>query len=124
MKDIFDATILCKHCNTKMKQVSVIKKGFRLRAIQCDQCNERIIHPTDLHKLENFNNLKQKTYNVKLRVVGNSHAISIPKEIVDFINDMNKSVSSHVNDMVKLCLEDFGKVSLCFNDQEEIKQRW
>jgi len=106
-----------------MKPASVIKRGFRLRAVQCPKCSERIIHPTDLHKFESFNNLKQKTYNVKLRVVGNSHAISIPKEIVDFINDMNKSIPSHVNDMVKLCLEDFGRVSLRFND-EEIKQRW
>lgn len=123
MKDIFDAKILCSHCDSEMKPASVIKRGFRLRAVQCPKCSERIIHPTDLHKFESFNNLKQKTYNVKLRVVGNSHAISIPKEIVDFINDMNKSIPSHVNDMVKLCLEDFGRVSLRFND-EEIKQRW
>jgi hypothetical protein len=106
-----------------MQPSEVFKRGFRLRAIQCPKCSEKIIHPTDVHKFESFNNLKQKTYNVKLRVVGNSHAISIPKEIVDFIGDMNKNMSHHMNDMVKLCLEDFGRVSLSFND-EGSKEKW
>lgn len=123
MKDIFDAKILCKHCNVEMQPAEVFKGGFRLRAIHCPKCNDRIIHPTDLHKFESFNNLKQKTYNVKLRIVGNSHAISIPKEIIDFINDMNKNMDSHMNDMVKLCLEDFGRVSLSFNDQIR-REKW
>jgi hypothetical protein len=123
MKDIFDAKILCKHCNVEMQPSEVFKGGFRLRAIKCPGCNEKIVHPTDLHKFENFNNIKQKTYNVKLRVVGNSHAVSIPKEIIDFINDMNKNMDNHMNDMVKLCLEDFGRISLLFNDQER-REKW
>jgi hypothetical protein len=53
-----------------------------------------------------------------LRVVGNSHAVSIPKEIVDFINDMHRGMSRQMDDMVKLCFEDFGKLSLSFIDQE------
>mgnify|MGYP005866972373 CR=1 FL=1 len=123
MKDIFDAKILCKHCNVEMQQINVVKGGFALRAISCPKCNDKIIHPTDLHRLESFNNMKQKTYNVKLRVVGNSHAISIPKEIIDFINDMNKGMNNHMDDMVKLCLEDFGKVSLRFNDEIR-REKW
>ena len=123
MQDIFDAKIFCKHCNVEMQPSEVFKQGFRLRAIQCPQCKNKIIHPTDIHKFESFNSLKQKTYNVKLRVVGNSHAISIPKEIVDFINEMNKNMSYRMNDMVKLCLEDFGRVSLSFNNQER-REKW
>lgn len=123
MKDIFDAKISCKHCDIQMEPSFVVKRGFKLRAIECPMCKERIIHPTDQHKFESFNNLKQKTYNVKLRVVGNSHAVSIPKEIIDFINDMNKSMNSHIDDMVKLCLEDFGKISLNFNDHPR-RQKW
>lgn len=123
MKDIFDAKILCKHCNVEMQPSEFFKRGFRLRAVECPKCNEKIVHPTDLHKFENFNNLKQKTYNVKLRVVGNSHAISIPKEIIDFINEMNSHMNNHMNDMVKLCLEDFGRVSLNFNENMR-KEKW
>ena len=117
MKDIFDAKILCKECDVEMKPLVIEKSGFRLRAIQCPRCSQKIIHPSDLEKFNHYNNLKRKTYSVKLRIVDNSHAISIPKEIVDFINDMNHSFHTNMNDMVKLCFEDFGKISLNFLDE-------
>lgn len=123
MKDIFDAKISCKNCNIEMKPLVVIRGGFKLRAVQCPKCEERIIHPADLHNLQQYNDLKRKTYSVKLRVVGNSHAVSIPKEIVDFISDMNRNMPQHMNDMVKLCVEDFGKISLNFIDGEA-KRKW
>ena len=110
MTDIFDATILCNKCDIKMKPIIVNKSGSELRAIQCPKCNERIIHPADLNCLEHFNNLKGKTYNVKLRMVGNSHAISIPKEIVNFIREQEKIV----DDMVRLHLDGMKKLSLRF----------
>ena len=124
MKDIFDAKILCKNCDVEMKPVSLVKMGFRLRAVQCSKCGERIIHPSDLNSLERYNNLRGKTYSVKLRVIGNSHAVSIPKEIVDFINGANSGVSRQMNDMVKLCLEDFGKLSLnFFEDPQNVEEK-
>jgi DNA-directed RNA polymerase subunit M/transcription elongation factor TFIIS len=123
MKDIFDAKISCKNCNVEMKPMVVEKKGFKLRAVQCRKCGEKIIHPYDFGKMKQYDDMKRKTYNVKLRVVGNSHAISIPKEIVDFINDTQRQMSRHMNDMVKLCFEDFGKLSLKFFDEGDIKWR-
>ena len=117
MKDIFDAKIMCEKCDAKMEPIELEKSGFVLRAVQCPQCKERIIHPGDLGNFNQYNSLRGKTYSVKLRVVGNSHAISIPKEIVDFINDMNHRMSMDMNDMVKLCFEDFGKISLNFMDE-------
>lgn len=108
----------------EMKPSNIVKKGFELRAVECPKCQEKIVHPVDLHRLQEYNNLKRKTYNVKLRMVGNSHAISIPKEIVDFINSMNKSMSRHMNDMVKLCFEDFGKVTLNFMNDHERRNKW
>ena len=110
MTDIFDTTILCKKCNTKMQSFILNKAGAELRAVKCPKCSDQIIHPADLNSLENFNNIKGKTYNVKLRMVGNSHAISIPKEIVDFIRHQEKMM----DDMVKLCFEDMHKLSLSF----------
>ncbi|MBU0466712.1 MAG: hypothetical protein KJ718_05615 [Nanoarchaeota archaeon] len=124
MKDIFDAKISCKNCNVEMKPMVLIKKGFKLRAVNCPKCNEGIVHPFDLHKLQHYNDLKRKTYKVKLRVVGNSHAISIPKEIVNFINEMNSNMSRHMNDMVHLCLEDFGKLSLDFIHNQDQRKKW
>src|SRR3989344_414707 len=108
MTDIFDNTILCKNCNIKMQKTIVHKNGLELRAIMCDKCKSQIIHPADLNNMQNFNQLKDKTYNVKLRVIGNSHAISIPKEIVEFINHQERMMDN----MVRLCFEDMNKLSL------------
>tara|TARA_Y100000310_G_scaffold344303_1_gene456304 strand:+ start:4668 stop:5084 length:417 start_codon:yes stop_codon:yes gene_type:complete len=125
MVDIFDAKILCKNCNCEMKKVIVNKKGFGLRAVQCGKCNDLIVHPSDVNAMDHFKDLKGRTYRVKLRMVGNSHAISIPKEIVNFINEMNGQVRKDMDDMVKLCFEDFGKLSVRFGDdlQRRAKER-
>ncbi len=114
MTDIFNETILCKSCNITMKQIIVNKQGLELRAIQCPKCQKQIIHPADLNGFENFKNLKGKTYNVKLRVVGNSHAVSIPKEIVEFMRHQEKMM----DDMVRLCFEDMHRLSLNFGSEE------
>jgi hypothetical protein len=110
MTDIFDATILCKHCNKKMNPTVVNKQGSELRAIQCVKCKDLIFHPADLNSLDSFKNLKGKTYNVKLRIVGNSHAVSIPKEIVNFMHQQERIM----DDMVKLHLDDMRRMSLVF----------
>jgi len=59
-------------------------------------------------------------------MVGNSHTVSIPKEIVDFmneqhkrINEQNRSISREMEDMVRLAFEDFGRLSLNFFDEGE-----
>ena len=100
-----------------MQHKVVSKNGAEIRAVECPKCNDQIIHPTDLAHLERFNNLKGKTYNVKLRMVGNSHTISIPKEIVNFINQQEKIMDG----MVRLCFEDMHRISLRFRrfDREE-----
>ena len=115
MADIFDNIILCKHCNRKMEKTIVNRQGFELRAVVCKHCNENIIHPADINGLENFKNLKGKTYNVKLRVVGNSHAVSIPKEIVEFMHQQERMM----DDMVRLCFEDMHHLSLNFGGDED-----
>lgn len=116
MTDIFDAKILCKNCNSEMKQGFVDRDGAELRAVKCVSCGDVIVHPADLNSFEHFKGLKGKTYNVKLRVVGNSHAISIPKEIVNFMNEMHRSAKKDMDDMVRLCFEDFRRLSVNFGD--------
>ncbi|MEK6898624.1 MAG: hypothetical protein AABW79_00830 [Nanoarchaeota archaeon] len=115
MTDIFEQTVLCKDCHKKMEQTIVQKNGFELRALVCPQCSQKIIHPADVNNFEHYNNLKGKTYNVKLRVIGNGHAISIPKEIVDFIQQQEKMM----NDMVKLCFEDMHRLRLDFGGEDD-----
>lgn len=114
MTDIFDNTILCKKCGTKMKKVRLDKNGFVFRAMICPKCNLKIIHPVDEEEYRKFTNLKNKTFNVKMRLVGNSYAVSIPKEIVSFMREQEKIM----NEMVKLCFEDIGRLSLNFGEQD------
>lgn len=115
MTDIFDNAILCKNCKKIMKPALLNRNGFNLRVIRCDKCNETIVHPNDKKEYENFMALKQKEFNVKMRMVGNSYAVSIPREIVDFMHDQE----SLMNNMVRMCFEEAGRISLNFTPQNE-----
>ena len=110
MVDLFENTILCHNCDKKMGREDVLQNGFKIRSIKCPNCKNRILHPDDLHGYDYFKNLKDKRYKVKLRFVGNSYAVSIPREIVDFMNDQDKKM----NEMVDLCFEELGRISLHF----------
>ncbi len=119
MADIFDNAILCNNCKKVMKQVLVSKNGFNLRALKCEKCGEIIVHPVDKQEYDNFMRLKNKEFEVKMRLVGNSYAVSIPREIVNFMKEQEKMM----DDMVKLCFEDIGRVSLNFNSSESNNEK-
>lgn len=114
MADIFDNQILCKKCSRQMKPELISKNGFNLRCIKCNKCGEIIIHPADRQEYENFMRLKNKEFSVKMRMVGNSYAVSIPREIVDFMREQEKMI----NDIVRLSFKDAGRLSLMFNTPE------
>jgi len=113
--DLFNHKILCKKCDKEMINGQILKNGFVLRVKNCDKCNEKIIHPHDEQEYKRFVNLKNKEFKVKMRLVGNSYAVSIPKEVVLFMRQQEKVF----NDMVRLCFEDLGKLSLNFGVQKE-----
>jgi DNA-directed RNA polymerase subunit RPC12/RpoP len=115
MADIFDNSIMCSECNAKMKRSDFEKAGFLFRAVSCPKCSKRIIHPLDEQEYNRFVNLKKKEFHVKMRVVGNSYTVSIPKEIVSFMKEQEKIM----NDMVRLCFENFGRLSLNFEEAKE-----
>lgn len=109
--DIFDNPILCRKCKKEMKPELISRNGFNLRTLKCQKCGEIIVHPADKAEYENFIRLKQKEYEVKMRMVGNSYAISIPREIVDFM----KEQETMINNMVKLSFDNANRLSLMFN---------
>lgn len=109
--DIFNNKILCGKCDLRMQPTRVSKNGFELRAISCPKCLSITIHPKDEQEYSDFVNLKKKIFSVKMRFVGNSYAVSIQKEIVDFMKEQEKVM----DDMVNLCFEEFGRISLNFN---------
>ena len=98
-----------------MKSVEIIKNGFTLRAVECEKCREKIIHPKDEQEYNNFINLKNKTFRVKMRIVGNSYAVSIPKEIVDFIKDQERVM----DDFVRVAFNNARKLNLFFGEEAE-----
>ena len=102
-----------------MEKAQIAKNGFVLRAMVCPKCNEKIIHPVDEQEYNRFANLKNKEFQVKMRLVGNSYTVSIPKEIVSFIKEQEKIM----NDMVKLCFEDLGRLSLNFGNVQDIETK-
>jgi DNA-directed RNA polymerase subunit RPC12/RpoP len=113
MSDIFDSIILCKKCGKKMQKLESEKNGFRIRFVVCPKCGEKILHPVDELEYQRFKSLKDKEFRVKMRLVGNSYAVSIPKEIVSFMEHQEKIM----DEMVRLCFEDFGRVSLNFGEK-------
>ncbi|MFH1327091.1 MAG: hypothetical protein ABIH59_03115 [archaeon] len=116
MTDIFDNPILCKKCKKEMQKAQICKNGFILRAVICPKCSCKVLHPVDESEYNRFINLKNREFRVKMRLVGNSYAVSIPKEIVSFMKEQEKMM----NDMVRLCFEEAGRVSLNF---EELLER-
>ncbi|MEK6956108.1 MAG: hypothetical protein AABW52_05590 [Nanoarchaeota archaeon] len=104
--DIFEHTVLCNKCNSKTKKNNALLEGFQVRTLECNKCSEVIYHPGDLKEFENFKSLKSRDFDVKLRMVGNSFCISIPKELIDF----HKQGEKEFNNIMKLNLESPGKI--------------
>ena len=98
-----------------MKPLLLTRNGFNLRTIHCKECNQTIIHPSDKQEYEEFMRLKKKDFEVKMRMVGNSYAVSIPREIVDFMQEQENMIDN----MVKLSFEEAGRISMRFNTPEE-----
>lgn len=96
-----------------MQKANVSRNGIILRAVVCPICHDKIIHPVDEHEYTKFKNLKGKEFRVKMRLVGNSYAVSIPKEIVSFMKDQERIM----DDMVRLCFEDMKRLSLRFGGE-------
>jgi DNA-directed RNA polymerase subunit RPC12/RpoP len=126
--DLFENTVLCKNCGKKMKPISLEKNGFRMRALKCPSCSNHIIHPIDLEEFNKFNSLKNRQFQVKLRLVGNSYTVSIPREIVNFMREeeqetnIHKKMQDHMHkqmqvmeQMVTMAMEEANKIGLSFN---------
>ena len=64
----------------------------------------------DLQEYNNFEKLKQKEFKVKLRFVGNSYAVSIPREIIDF----QEEIAKEIDKILYMSLEEPEKLSIFF----------
>ena len=114
MTDIFDTKITCNKCNIAMNKGELVKNGFSLRMVECLKCGDRIMHPGDMGEYNQFVELKNKEFRVKLRIVGNSYAVSIPREIINFMQEQEKMM----NDMVSMCFDSAKRLNITFGERE------
>ncbi len=113
MADLYDTTIVCDQCNKKTEKTAVPKDGFTLRGWTCPSCRKTWLHPDDMREYDEFKKLHQREFNVKLRMVGNSYTVSIPREIIDFESEMEE-VAQQMDQMLRMMLEEPGKLSIFF----------
>lgn len=113
MKDIFETNVMCNKCNTQTTKANILKDGFKLRYFECPKCNQRWYHPGDMKEYEEFKNLKRREFNVKLRMVGNSFSVTIPREIIDFEEKFTQ-LEKEMDQILKLSLDEPGKIILRF----------
>src|SRR3989344_318513 len=110
MADLFNTTVLCEDCNRKTSKGELYRDGFRLRYWECNNCNKKYFHPLDEQSYKDFQTLRQKEFHVKLRMVGNSYTVSIPKEIIEFEEEFDREL----NKLINLSLDEPGKISIFF----------
>ena len=108
MADIYESTILCGKCDTKLEKAYAIRNGFKLRIWHCPNCKGQIIHPHDEQLHRQFLELQRREFEVKLRQVGNSWAVSIPKEIIKFEEVTETKV-------IKMSMDEPGRLSIFFS---------
>lgn len=116
MNDLFDAEIRCRGCKVKTNKSSMFKDGFKVRYSECPKCTNKWYHPTDLRDYEEFKKLKEREFHVKLRMVGNSFSVTIPKEIIEFEEQFNR-MEKEMDTIMKLCLDKPGRLSLHFSEE-------
>ncbi len=90
-----------------------IKDGFKIRTLECPECKKQWYHPLDLQRYKNFRTLRDKEFRVKLRMVGNSFCVSIPKEIIEFEEKFAR-LEKEIDNLIRMSLEEPGKLSLFF----------
>ena len=110
MADIFETTVICDECNNKTTKIYVIREGFKIRAWKCEECNKEWLHPEDKNEYDTFLRLKNKRYVMKLRLVGNSYTVSIPREIVEFEEEFQREFDR----LIQMSLEEPEKLTLFF----------
>ena len=106
--DIYDTILICDNCGKQTEKSYVERDGFKIRTWACPNCDKEWNHPSDMEEFKKFNQIKDKDFTVKLRQVGNSYAVSIPKEIIQF-TEVRKE-----GRLVRMSMEGPEKVSISF----------
>lgn len=113
MKDLAETSIVCKKCKEETTLGYTTRDGVKIRIWQCPKCHETWYHPGDMEEYKQFLDLKKREFEVKLRQVGNSWAVSIPKEIIRFESVEHTKV-------IRMSLDEPGKIVLSFKKMRKV----
>lgn len=79
-------------CRGNMKKIQTDLKGIPVRGWSCNRCGEVLIHPKDADMAVSlYNAKKRKELEVKVREVGDSQVVTIPKIIREY-KDIKKGM--------------------------------
>jgi len=79
--DFEDLKLKCE-CGGSMEKIRTEWKGIPVRGWKCNKCKEEVINPEDAQKaLEIERARKENKLKVKLRTVGKSDVVTVPKII-------------------------------------------
>lgn len=74
-------------CGGKMDRIRTTWRKIEVRGWKCRRCNEELIHPADAQKaLEIERARKKHLLIVKLRRVGKSRVVTVPRPIIEAEN--------------------------------------
>ena len=82
--DFWENMGTCNKCNVRLEKTITQKANFEIRTWHCKKCGKKWLHPIDLEKYSQWEKLKDSLFEVKVREVGNSFTVSIPKDIINF----------------------------------------
>src|SRR3989339_500737 len=92
-------------CGGMASRGTVKYKSYEIRGWVCAKCKKEYIHPEDSMKISKLEELKKSNPSVKIRTVGQSLVITLPKEIVD-VYDLEKG------EIVRLNPENLKKIEI------------
>lgn len=65
------------------RRSTVAYKGYEVRGWACRKCKKEYLHPDDSLKISKLEELKKAGVRVKIRTVGQSLVITLPKELAE-----------------------------------------
>lgn len=96
-------------CGAMASKRTIKYKDYEVRGWVCEKCKKEYIHPEDSLKISKLEALKKEHVKVKIRTVGQSLVITLPKEVAE-VYDLEKG------ETVELLPENFKKLRIALGD--------